>query len=218
MGQLKSKVVSFSTEDTADLSLSGSDILDDDKSVIDISTTRLRGLHNVENAMAAYAACKVFEVSATDFQEAMNEFIPPVHRCELVRTLDDVEYINDSKATNLHALVSALRSQSRPVVLIAGGKDKGLDYTEVLPRLRMNTKCVIVFGQIAQQLEQTFAPLAANVATHVAKTLEDAVHLAQEIATSGDVVLFSPGTSSFDMFSGYEQRGDCFRDIVSQLK
>ena len=141
-----------------------------------------------------------------------------MHRCELVRTLDGVEYINDSKATNLHALDSALRSQGRPVVLIAGGKQKGLDYSEILPRLRKTTKGVVVFGEIASQLADTFAPISATISTLMAADLDDAVAQASSLAEHGDTILFSPGTSSFDMFSGYEERGDCFRRIVTNLK
>ena len=135
-----------------------------------------------------------------------------------MRTLDGVEYINDSKATNLHALDSALRSQGRPIVLIAGGKQKGLDYTEVLPRLKDTTKGIVVFGEIAEQLAETFQPVSAAAPCTVVDSLEDAVRVAADLAEYGDTILFSPGTSSFDMFSGYEERGDCFRRIVNELK
>jgi UDP-N-acetylmuramoylalanine--D-glutamate ligase len=168
--------------------------------------------------MAAYAACSVLGVKAEDVNEALRGFTPPLHRCELVRTLDGVEYINDSKATNLHALDSALRSQSRRVVLIAGGKQKGLDYTELLPRLQATTRAVVVFGEIAQQLAATLESISDTVPTTVANSLDEAVSQARDMAEHGDTILFSPGTSSFDMFSGYEERGDCFRRIANNLK
>ena len=171
--------------------------------------------------MAAFAACSALGVKAEDANEALRGFAPPLHRCELVRTLDGVEYINDSKATNLHALDSALRSQSRPIVLIAGGKQKGLDYTEILPRLQATTKGIVVFGEIAQQLADTFEPISnseKSIPTALASTLEEAVQQAQSMAEYGDTILLSPGASSFDMFSGYEERGDCFRRIVNDLK
>ncbi|MGB1875287.1 MAG: glutamate ligase domain-containing protein, partial [Akkermansiaceae bacterium] len=167
---------------------------------------------------AAYAACSVFGVQADEVNEALNGFAPPLHRCELVRTLDGVEYINDSKATNLHALDSALRSQSRRVVLIAGGKQKGLDYTELLPRLKDSAKGAVVFGEIAQQLHDTLQPISDIVPVEMVSTLDDAISQARHMAEPGDTILFSPGTSSFDMFSGYEERGDYFRRLVNNLK
>lgn len=107
------------------------------QTVLDLTRdTSLRGYHNEENAMAALAACEAVGVPLATMVEALHGYAPPPHRCELIRTLDGVEYLNDSKATNLHALESALRAQNRPVVLIAGGKEKGLDYNPLLPLLR----------------------------------------------------------------------------------
>lgn len=218
IGSQKAISTTFSTEAAADYQLDGQWITHAGEKVLDLSETGLRGLHNAENAMAAYAACVSLGVDAAVATEALYKFSPPLHRCELVCTLDGVEYINDSKATNLHALDSALRSQGRPIVLIAGGKQKGLDYRELLPRLQQTTKAIIVFGEIAKQLAETFSPLTAQVLTQEVHTLEEAVAEARKLAKSGDTILFSPGTSSFDMFSGYEQRGDYFRRIVKDQK
>ena len=218
VGDFKASVATFSTETNADYTFQDGWICEGGEKVIDLSVTQLRGLHNAENAMAAYAACSVLGVKAEDVNEALRGFAPPLHRCELVRTLDGVEYINDSKATNLHALDSALRSQGRRVVLIAGGKQKGLDYTELLPRLQTTTKAVVVFGEIAQQLAATLESISDTVSTTVATSLEEALSHARDMAEHGDTILFSPGTSSFDMFSGYEERGDCFRRITNNLK
>ncbi|MEI6176190.1 MAG: UDP-N-acetylmuramoyl-L-alanine--D-glutamate ligase [Verrucomicrobiota bacterium] len=176
--------------------------------------TSLRGLHNAENVMAALAACKSLGISAAIMREALHGYAPPPHRCELIRTLDGVEYLNDSKATNLHALESALRSQTRPVVLIAGGKDKGLDYSSVVPLLGEKALAAVTFGQIARPLAAMFGEA---VPTESVATLADAVATARSFAPRGSTVLLSPGTSSFDQFSGYEQRGNSFRDLVHQL-
>jgi UDP-N-acetylmuramoylalanine--D-glutamate ligase len=177
--------------------------------------TSLRGLHNAENLMAAMAACHALGISADVMRRALKGYAPPPHRCELVRTLDGVEYLNDSKATNLHALESALRSQTRPVVLIAGGKDKGLDYTSVLPLLKEKALCSVTFGQIAQPLAELFSKAAPSKSV---STLQEALNEAHDLAPRGSAVLMSPGTSSFDQFSGYEQRGNIFRELVQQLK
>ena len=217
-GEIAAHRFTFSTEDDAEFTLIDGWIALDQVKLVDLSVSRLRGLHNAENAMAAYAACRALGVTATQAEESLHDFAPPLHRCELVRTLDGVEYINDSKATNLHALDSALRSQQRAIVLIAGGKQKGLDYSALLPRLQQTTKGVILFGEIAGQLAETFSSLSDQMPVTEATSLEEAVQMACALATHGDTILFSPGTSSFDMFSGYEDRGDQFRRIVSNLK
>ena len=213
---IRPHLVTFSTEDpSADWFSDGRHILHQGKAVLDLETsTRMRGLHNAENAMAAIAACAALGVPIEIAGKALDGYAPPLHRCELIRSLDGVEYLNDSKATNLHALESALRSQTRPVVLIAGGKDKGLDYQPVAPLLARKALAAVTFGQIAKPLAAIFA---TAVPTEAVTTLAEAVEAARRLAPRGATVLLSPGTSSFDQFSGYEQRGDTFRDLVLQL-
>lgn len=214
--EIKPRIIGFSTTDNASpwfsdgrrVTLSGDLVLDLEKD------TGLRGLHNSENTMAAMAACATLGIPFGLMREALHGYAPPPHRCELIRTLDGVEYLNDSKATNLHALESALRSQTRPVVLIAGGKEKGLDYTPVLPLLKDKAIAAVTFGQIARPLAGLFS---RSVSCQSVSTLADAVAAARELAPRGSAVLLSPGTSSFDQFTGYEQRGNAFRDLVHQL-
>lgn len=209
------RIVTFSTEGEADWTSDGSRIFRDDRQIIDLETeSGLRGLHNAENAMAALAACAAIGIDEDAMREALVGYAPPPHRCELIRTLDGVEYLNDSKATNLHALESALRSQTRPVVLIAGGKEKGLDYGPVLPLLKAKAIAAVTFGQISHPLAALFSQV---VRTEPVGTLADAVAAARGLAPRGSTILLSPGTSSFDQFSGYEQRGNAFRDLVHQL-
>jgi UDP-N-acetylmuramoylalanine--D-glutamate ligase len=211
------QVVTFSTMDAnADWYSEGHTILHGGETWLDLDRdTSLRGLHNAENAMAALAACEALGVSRQRMREALHGYAPPPHRCELIRTLDGVEYLNDSKATNLHALESALRSQTRPVILIVGGKEKGLDYAPVVPLLTEKVLAVVTFGQIARPLADLFS---AAVSCQSVSTLTDAVTTARSLAPRGSTVLLSPGTSSFDQFSGYEQRGNAFRDLVHQLR
>lgn len=214
---IRPRVVTFSTEDaSADWFSDGRIITRRGKTVLDLeASTRMRGLHNAENAMAAIAACEALGIPVEVAGRALDGYAPPLHRCELVRTLDGVEYLNDSKATNLHALESALRSQTRPVVLIAGGKDKGLDYAPVVPLLAKKAVAAVTYGQIAAPLAAVFA---AAVPVEQVTTLAEAVAAARRLAPRGSVVLLSPGTSSFDQFSGYEQRGDVFRETVLNLR
>jgi UDP-N-acetylmuramoylalanine--D-glutamate ligase len=216
LGGLVAQHVSFESEgNKTDYYLDGDVIMFRGERVIDLADTRMRGLHNAENVMAAVAATHSLGVKFHDAAEALLGFAPPLHRCELIRTLDGVEYLNDSKATNLHALDSALRSQTRPVVLLAGGKEKGLEYDELLERLEEKVHSAIVFGEISPKLETLFSKV---VPTASVETLDEAVALSQKHAHVGDVVLLSPGTSSFDQFPGYEARGDHFRELVLALK
>ena len=214
---LAAKVVTFSTIDRAADWYSGGRIIEHGgETWLDMDRdTSLRGLHNAENTMAALAACQALGISPQVMREALHGYAPPPHRCELIRTLDGVEYLNDSKATNLHALESALRSQTRPVVLIAGGKEKGLDYTPVVPLLAEKALAVVTFGQIARPLADLFS---TAVPCESVSTLAAAVATARGLAPRGSTVLLSPGTSSFDQFTGYEQRGNAFRDLVHQLR
>ncbi len=217
LGEIAAKIVTFSTTDpSADWYSAGQIIQHDGEVWLDMEhDTSLRGLHNAENAMAAFAACKALGISGQVMREALHGYAPPPHRCELILTLDGVEYLNDSKATNLHALESALRSQTRPVILIAGGKDKALDYTSVIPLLREKALGVVTFGQIARPLAALFS---TAVSSQSVQTLADAVTVARSLAPRGSTILLSPGTSSFDQFTSYEQRGNTFRDLVHQLR
>ena len=216
LGELVPMVITFSTETRdADFFSDGVTIMQGGRILLDLEAeTTLRGLHNAENAMAAMAACMAYGIDPSIIPGALQGYAPPPHRCELICTLDGVEYLNDSKATNLHALLCALRSQTRPVVLIAGGKDKGLDYAPLLPMLAKQAISAVTFGQIARPLADLFNSAIPTTAVH---TLEEAVHSARSLAPKGSTVLLSPGTSSFDQFTGYEKRGDTFRDIVHQL-
>ena len=173
--------------------------------------TALEQAHNAENAMATTLACRAVGLDDATISTAIRSFCPPGHRCETVAEMDGVLWLNDSKSTNLHSTEAAVRSQTRPIILLAGGKDKGLDYTAINPMLQQKARACVVFGQIADQLEQTFTPVCQVVKV---ETVQEAVAAAHKLAQRGDVVLFSPGTSSFDQFTGYVQRGQCFRDAV----
>ncbi|MFQ7534178.1 MAG: UDP-N-acetylmuramoyl-L-alanine--D-glutamate ligase [Akkermansia muciniphila] len=156
---LKASVLTFSPEDpAADLYYREPLILEGGASLLNLEETALNQRHNAENAMAAVLACRHLGIPAETAAEVLKEFAPPGHRCETVRTLDGVLWLNDSKATNLHALETALKSQHSPVILIAGGKDKGLDYVPLRPMLKEKVRACVVFGQIADQLQHAFSP------------------------------------------------------------
>ena len=212
---LKAPVRTFSSESPeADLYYREPLVMGGGSPLLNLAGTSLSQRHNAENVMAAVLACRHLGIPAETAAEVLEEFTPPSHRCEAVRSLDGVLWLNDSKATNLHALEAALKSQNAPVVLIAGGKDKGLDYLPLRPMLKEKVRACVVFGQIADQLYDSFSPAAP---TEKAADVADCVEKARLLARPGDTVLFSPGTSSFDMFTGYAQRGQAFRDAVNAL-
>jgi UDP-N-acetylmuramoylalanine--D-glutamate ligase len=139
---------------------------------------------------------------------------PQPHRCEFVRSVGGVDYVNDSKATNLDAAEKALLAQTKPVVLIAGGKDKGFDFKPLRELVRQKARSAILIGEMASRIADDWS---GAVQTEIAYSLADAVGRAQATAKPGEVVLFSPGTSSFDMFKSYADRGDQFRALVQAL-
>ncbi|MEG0333281.1 MAG: UDP-N-acetylmuramoyl-L-alanine--D-glutamate ligase [Akkermansia sp.] len=212
---LRARVETFSSvESFGTLSYSDGQINEGHQPLLDLRGTTMAQSHNAENVMAALLACRALGVSTEIVAETLRDFSPPGHRCEVVKILDGVTWMNDSKSTNLHSTEAALRSQTTKVVLIIGGKDKGLDYAPLKPLLAEKVRACIVFGQIKDQLFDVFAPV---VPSSKLDDVEGCVNAARDLARPGDVVLFSPGTSSFDMFTGYVQRGQVFRDAVEKL-
>ncbi len=174
----------------------------------------LRGRHNMENILAALAAGWIKGLTFDRMLAAVEAYEAPAHRCQLVREWNGIEFINDSKATNLHAMESCIRSLERPIVLIAGGKEKGLDYHPLREAVPGKVRAMVLIGEIAGSLQQTFADL---VPCHLAGDMAEAVKIAAAAATAGDAVVLSPGTSSFDMYSGYAERGQRFAEAAAAL-
>jgi UDP-N-acetylmuramoylalanine--D-glutamate ligase len=144
----------------------------------------------------------------------LQTYLPRPHRCEFVREVGGVAYVNDSKATNLDAVEKALLSQNQKVVLIAGGKDKGFTFETLRPLVAEKSRAVILIGEMATRICRDWQDA---VPCEIASSLADAVERAHSVAQPGEVVLFSPGTSSFDMFKSYADRGDQFRALVHAL-
>jgi UDP-N-acetylmuramoylalanine--D-glutamate ligase len=198
----------------ADLTLSANTVLFRGEPVLNLNETHLAGIHQAENLMASLGTAFALKIPWREARKGLCEYRALPHRCEPVGEIDGVRYINDSKATNVDALAKALASQMAPIILIAGGKDKGLKFEAITDLVRSKVKHVVLIGEIARDLLQEWS---AYVPCSVSKTLPDAVATAQRVAQLGDVVLLSPGTSSFDMFKGYADRGDQFREIVKEL-
>jgi UDP-N-acetylmuramoylalanine--D-glutamate ligase len=175
----------------------------------------LRGRHNVYNSLAAAVSARVMEVENDVIRESLAGFEGVPHRLEEVRTVDGVLYVNDSKATNVNAVWYALESFERPVVLIAGGRDKGNDYTDLKPIVREKVRAVVALGESAAKVARELGTEAPEHSR--AQTMEEALSQAQDFAQPGDAVLLSPACSSFDMYESFEERGNLFRRLVKTL-
>jgi len=212
---LRGRKVTFSAyTNRADFRLSEGAILFQNQPVLRMSETKLRGSHNIENLMATLAAGHARGLSFEKMVPSLSAYEPQPHRCEFVRNINGVDYINDSKATNLDAMEKALQTQTKPVVLIAGGKDKGFNYQPVRTLVSEKARAAILIGEMAKQIARDWD---GAIKLEMATSLADAVERAHATAKSGEVVLFSPGTSSFDMFKSYADRGDQFRALVQAL-
>ncbi|MBL9166866.1 MAG: UDP-N-acetylmuramoyl-L-alanine--D-glutamate ligase [Verrucomicrobiales bacterium] len=221
----RGKIITFSATDSqADLFLDRSLLISRlplwEGPLLDLEKCKLSGPHNAENCMAALAVGRVLRLPLEETIAAVRDFVPLPHRCELLREVNGVRFINDSKATTMHALEAALRAipmatGGRPNVwLIAGGKDKGLDYHQVGPLLHERVKGTYLIGETATRLRSDwglFTPCS------VCGSLLEAVSEAARRAEPGDVVLLSPACSSFDQFRDYQHRGEVFRQAVLAL-
>ena len=212
---IRPRTITFSAyANRGDFRVSEGAILYRDESVLRLADTKLRGLHNIENLMATLAVGMARGLSFQEMVPPLSAYEPRPHRCEFVREVSGVAYVNDSKATNLDAVDKALRAQSKPVVLIAGGKDKGFSFDPLRPLVKEKVRSTILIGEMAKSISRSWAGL---VKAEIATSLADAVERAHASAKPGEIVLFSPGTSSFDMFKSYVDRGDQFRALVQAL-
>jgi UDP-N-acetylmuramoylalanine--D-glutamate ligase len=212
---IRSRTITFSAySDQADFRLSEGTIIYGGQAVLRLLETKLRGLHNIENLMATLAAGMARGLSFSEMVPPLCRYEPQPHRCEFVCEVGGVGYINDSKATNIDAVEKALRAQTKPVILIAGGKDKGFTFDPLRSLVKEKVRSTILIGEMAESIRHSWNGAARS---EIANSLADAVERAHTIAKAGEVVLFSPGTSSFDMFKSYADRGDQFRALVQAL-
>ena len=182
---------------------------------MNVSEIGLRGRHNVENILAAACAAQLAGASLADIAAGIRSFPGVEHRIEFVRTLDGVTYYNDSKATNVDATMKALESFDGGLWVILGGKDKGSDYTTLRSLLHTRAKAVLLIGAASEKIE---SHLSGSVRMERCVDLQTAILRARTEAQKGDTVLLAPACASFDQFSGYEERGRVFKEIVNRLK
>ena len=175
----------------------------------------LEGKHNMKNAMAATSVAKLMQIRKATIRESLSNFQGVEHRLEKVLKIQNVQYINDSKATNVNATFFALDSMNTPTVWIVGGVDKGNDYNELMSLVREKVKAVICLGVDNKKIIDAFGNVV-DVMVEV-NSMSDAVKMAKRIAEKGDTVLLSPACASFDLFENYEDRGNQFKKAVQNL-
>ena len=176
----------------------------------------LTGTHNLYNSMAAGISANLAGIRKETIREALSDFKGVPHRLEKAGTVDGVEYINDSKATNVNSCWYALQSMTTPTVLILGGKDKGNDYNEIKDLVAQKCRALVYMGLHNEKLHNFFDPMGLPVAD--VRSMADAIDAARRMAQPGDTVLLSPCCASFDLFKSYEDRGDQFKACVRALR
>lgn len=181
----------------------------------DISQMKMRGRHSIENVMAAILASREHGATKEAIQNVMNTFTGLPHRLEYVRKVGGVQFFNDSKATNVHAVLRALDSFDENVILIAGGKDTNLSYEALRNSVKRKVKTLILVGEAKERINRDLGDFSE---TFLIGTFEEAVLIAYQKSRIGDIVLLSPGCSSFDMFDSFEERGDYFKEIIRKFR
>lgn len=190
-------------------------MINNEKITVPVSEIAIEGKHNVKNAMAATLVAQMMRVRKQTIRESLSNFQNAEHRLEKVAKINKVQYINDSKATNVNATYFALESMNTPTVWIVGGVDKGNDYDELMTFVHEKVKAIICLGIDNTKIINAFSPIVDLIVE--ASSMEEAVKLASKASEEGDTVLLSPACASFDLFTSYEDRGTQFKNEVQKL-
>jgi UDP-N-acetylmuramoylalanine--D-glutamate ligase len=189
--------------------------INNEEFIMETEYIALEGKHNMKNAMAATSVAKLMQIRKATIRESLSNFQGVEHRLEKVLKIQNVQYINDSKATNVNATFFALDSMNVPTVWIVGGVDKGNDYSELMALVNEKVKAIICLGVDNKKIIEAFGSIV-DVMIEV-DSMNDAVKMAQRLAEKGDAVLLSPACASFDLFENYEDRGRQFKQAVQNL-
>lgn len=216
--EAKGRLVDFSSKTEAYISLKNGEIVRNGKPVLKISDIKIPGMHNVENYMAAIGA--VEGIATDEAVLAVAKYFGGVsHRIEFIREQSGVKYYNSSIDSSPNRTINTLKVFDKKVILIAGGKDKGIPYDELGPSLAEKVKILILIGKTADKIEAALknCPESSGVKVIRCQTYPEVVKTAQSLAKSGDIVILSPASTSFDMFSNFEERGNLFKKLVNEL-
>jgi UDP-N-acetylmuramoylalanine--D-glutamate ligase len=190
-------------------------MINEEEFVMETEYIALEGKHNLKNAMAATSVAKLMKIRNATIRESLSNFQGVEHRLEKVLKIQNVQYINDSKATNVNAAFFALESMITPTVWIVGGVDKGNDYNELMSLVREKVKAIICLGVDNKKIIDAFGNVVDMMIE--VSSMEDAVKMAQRLTEKGDTVLLAPACASFDLFKNYEDRGNQFKQAVRNL-
>ncbi|WP_225721468.1 UDP-N-acetylmuramoyl-L-alanine--D-glutamate ligase [Candidatus Vallotiella sp. (ex Adelges kitamiensis)] len=183
--------------------------------IMPVDALRIRGLHNVANVMGALALVKSISLPVAGLLDSLREYGGKPHRVEWIRSIAGVDYVDDSKGTNVSATIAALESLSEPIILIAGGDGKGQDFSALAPTVTRYCRAVMLIGRDAPMMHEALADAGVKLSLH--RSLQDATRAAASVAQFGDTVLLSPACASLDMFSGYVQRAQVFRSEIENI-
>jgi len=186
-----------------------------EKFTMSIHDLALKGKHNSQNSMASAIAARVLDIRSDIVRESLTDFVNVEHRLEFVAKVHGIEFINDSKATNINSTWFALETMEKPTVWIVGGVDKGNDYSELMDLVKNKVKAIICLGLDNQKIIDTFSGVVETIVE--AKSAMEAVAYGYRLASKDETVLLSPACASFDLFENYEQRGDMFKEAVRRL-
>ncbi len=216
--EAKGSLTEFSSKEDAYITLKDGKIMRDGKAVLDVDCIKIPGMHNVENYMAAIGAVEGL-VTDDVILKVAKTFGGVEHRIELVRILDGVSYYNSSIDSSPNRSINTLNVFKDKVIMIAGGKDKGIPYDEIGPALCEKVKTLILIGKTADKIEEALIKAGGeNVPVIRCESYPEVVNTARSIAKEGDTVLLSPASTSFDMFANFEERGNLYKKLVNELK
>jgi UDP-N-acetylmuramoylalanine--D-glutamate ligase len=175
----------------------------------------LKGKHNAQNSLASGIASRILEIRKDSVRESLSDFVNVEHRLEFVAKVHGIEFINDSKATNVNSTWFALESMDKPTVWIVGGVDKGNDYSELFELVKDKVKAIICLGKDNDKIKQAFGSITTEI--YEASSAMEAVAYGYRLASKEESVLLSPACASFDLFENYEERGNEFKKAVRSL-
>lgn len=186
-------------------------------SICKTSDIKIKGDHNLENSLAAIAAALIMGIEKDQIAKTLKSFPGVHHRLEPVADINGVGYVNDSKGTNTDASIKALEAFKEPIILIAGGRNKGSDFAELAKKIKSTVKELVLVGEAKEDIKNAVINVDFNN-YHIVDTFKEAVEKSSSLANEGDIVLLSPACASWDMFTSFEERGDCFKELVMSLR